>query len=846
MNSSLIKKALPHIIAVAVFLLIAVVYCKPVFDGKVVSQSDVQNWKAMAQQSIEYKEKNGHYPLWTESAFSGMPGYTIDMDATSKITTGYLRDIITLGMPKPINYLFLACICFYLLTQVLRINPYLGILSSLAYAYSTFDPVIIAVGHDTQMLAIGYAPAVIASVMLIFQRKYLLGAALLSIFFGLQINTQHLQIIYYTVITLGFISLAYFIYSWKQKDLKNFFTSIAVAIAAGALGFGTFAISILPMQEYAKETKRGGKSELTVNSSDKNKSKGGLDKDYAFQWSYGIGETFTLVAPGVYGGGSAGKLVSDNSKFAEKATEVGYPEDRALEMANGLAYWGSQPNTAGPVYLGAAICFLFIFGLVYIKSWHKWWIIPAAALGIILAWGKNFSSFNYFLFDHFPFYNKFRAPTQALFFPQLVFPLLAAIGINELLITKESKELIWKKFQKAVYVAAGLIIILAAFYFSADFKSPNDPRLKQNFANMVLQSSAHGKQPTAEMQQQATEVGNGLIKGLESDRQSIFGGDLIRTILIMAATVVLIGLYLKDKIKPIVLIVGLIVVSSLDLLAEARIYLNDDNFVEQSDYESAFNPTPADLQISKDPDKNFRVLDESTEWWQDSRASYHHNSLGGYSPAKLGLYQDIMDSQLLKQNIMVYNMLNTKYIIQRNPATGQQQAMQNPNAFGPCWLVKNIHYVKDGNEEMKALDSINVKDTAIIQQKFESIIKFMPVPDSTASISLVANRNDTVTYKFSAKTKQFAVFSEVYYDKGWNAFLDGNKTDYCRVDYILRGMPVPAGDHTIEFRFEPRVYKTANTISVWSSIFTFIFLIVAAFLGWKNKNKSGNNLAQNV
>jgi len=837
MNSSLLKKALPHIIAVAVFLIIAIIYCKPVFDGKVVSQGDVIHWRAMAQQSIEFKEKYGHYPLWTESAFSGMPAYTIDMDATSKITTGYLTYVISLGMPKPINYLFLACICFYILTQVLRINPYIGILASLAYAYSTFDPVIIAVGHDTQMLAIGYAPAVIASVMLIFQRKYLLGAALLAIFFGFQISTQHLQIIYYTAITIGFISLAFFIYSWKQKELKSFFTSVAVAIAAAALGFTTFAISILPMQEYAKETKRGGKSELTVSSSDKNKSKGGLDKDYAFQWSYGIGETFTLVVPGVYGGGSEGKLISDNSKFAEKATEIGYPEDKALEIANQLAYWGAQPNTAGPVYLGAAICFLFIFGLVYVKSWHKWWIIPAAILGVMLAWGKNFSSFNYFLFDYFPFYNKFRAPTQALFFPQFVFPLLAALGLNNLLISKESKEIIWKKFEKAVYVAAGLLIILAAFYFSADFKSPNDAGLKENFTNQILQSSARGKQPTAEMQQQATQIGNGLIKGIESDRQSIFGSDLIRTILIMAAVVVLIGLYLKDKIKPIILIVGLLVVSSYDLLAEGRIYLNEENFVEPADYESAFNPSPADLEINKDPEKNFRVIDQSGQWWQDSKTSYYHNSLGGYSPAKLGLYQDIMDSQLLKGNPMVFNMLNTKYIIRRNPATGQDQAMLNSQAFGPCWLVKNIHYVKDGNEEMKALDSINVKDTAIVQQKFENIIKFLPAADSTASISLIENLNDKITYKFSAKTNQFAVFSEVYYDKGWNVFLDGNQTDYCRVDYILRGMPVPAGQHIIEFRFEPKVYKTGNTISVLGSIIAYILLILAIAAEWKNKNK---------
>jgi Bacterial membrane protein YfhO len=839
MNSVTIKKLLPHVIAIAVFLIVAIVYCKPIFDGKIVNQGDVLHWKGMAEQSAEFREKYGHYPLWTESAFSGMPAYTIDMESTSKITTGYLVNVLMFGLPKPLNYLFLACICFYILTQVLRINPYIGILSAIGYAYSTFDPVIIAVGHDTQIQAIGYAPAVLASFLLILQRKYLLGAALLSLFFGFQVSTQHLQIIYYTVITLGFISLAYLYLSWRQKNLRHFFVAIAVSVIAGLIGFATYAITMLPMQEYAKETKRGGKSELSVNENNKIKTKGGLDKDYAFDWSYGIGETITLIVPGAYGGGSEGKLIADNSKFAEKAAEIGMPEETALQYANNFAYWGNQPGTAGPVYLGAGIVFLCIFAMVYLKSWHKWWIIPAAVLGILLAWGKNFSSFNYFLFDHLPFYNKFRAPTQALFLPQLVFPLLAGLGLNELINTSESKQSIWKKFERSVYVAAGLLIIATFFYFSADFKSTRDARIRDSFTSQIAQSSARGKQPTAEMQQQATTVVSGLMKGLESDRQSIFGGDLIRTILIFLLVAALLGLYLKGKIKPLVLIVGVLVVSAYDLLAEGRLYLNEESFVEPGDYEATFNPSPADIEISKDSTKNFRVVDETGEWWQDSRASYHHNSLGGYSPAKLGLYQDIMDSQLLRGNLNVYNMLNTKYIIRRNPANGQDQATLNPNAFGSSWLVKAIHYVKDGNEEMKALDSINVKDTAIIQHKFENVIKFMPVPDSTASISLIENLNDKISYKFSAKTNQFAIFSEVYYDKGWNAFLDGNPTDYCRVDYILRGMPVPAGEHTIEFRFEPKVYGLANTLSLWGSVVTFILLIAAVVAEWKKQKNTG-------
>ena len=836
MNSSLLKKALPHIIAIAVFLILAIVYCKPAFDGKVVSQSDVVGWKGMAQQAIEYKEKNGHYPLWSESAFSGMPTYTFAMDATSKITIGYFFYILTFGLPAPVYYFFLACLSFYILMQAMRINPWVSIMAAIAYSYSTFDPIIINVGHNTQMLAIGYAPGIVAALMLIFQKRYLLGTAILAIFFGLQVGTQHLQIAYYTMIILGFISIAYFIYSWQQKELKQFFIGIVFAIIGGGLGFATYAVSMLPLQEYAKETKRGGKSALEHEKSDVNKTKGGLTKDYAFQWSYGIGETLTLIAPNVYGGGSAGKLISDNSKFAEKATEIGMPEDYAVQSANAYAYWGNQPGTAGPVYLGAVICFLFIFGLLYVKSWHKWWIIPAAILGIVLAWGKNFAAFNYFMFDYFPFYSKFRAPTQALFIAQLTFPVMAALGIDQLINSKESKDDLWKKYKNVLYVTSAVLALLVLFYFTADYKSENDARIKENFSSQISQSMARGKQPTPELMQQAAQISSGLIKGLQADRQSIYGSDLIRTILLIALSAALLGAYLKGKIKELILIAGLGLLSSYDLVAEARKYLNEDNFVEPADAESSFALNAADIQISKDPDKNFRVFDFADgNWSQDARASYHHNSIGGYSPAKLGLYQDIIDSQLVKGNMNVLNMLNAKYFIQRNPANGQYQASMNPNAFGPCWLVKTIKFVNNGNEEMKALDSTDLRDTAIVDKKFEQIIKEQPVYDSTASLVLLENRNDTITYKYQAKTNQFAVFSEVYYEKGWNAYLDGQKAPYCKTDYILRGMPLPPGEHNIEFRFEPAIYKLGNTITVWSSIIVYLLLIGAIVVEWRKR-----------
>jgi hypothetical protein len=834
MNGSIWKKLLPHAIAVLVFLIVALIYCKPALDGKVLSQGDVTQHMGMVKQSEDFNQKYGHYPLWTESAFSGMPAYTIS--APSPVT--FMNKLgFFLYSFNPIMLFFFACMSFYILTQTLRINVWLSVLSSLAFAYSTFDPIILVVGHTTQMVAIGFMPLVVAGFLLILRKKYITGAAIMTISLGLQAGvTQHIQVIYYTGFMIAFIAIAYLIKSNRENQLKAAWLPLGIAVVSAILGFCMNAVAFVPVQEYAKETMRGGKSELT-DSTAGNKTKGGLDKDYAFMWSYGVGETATLMVPGARGGGYISRDNGENSKFVERLGELGVPESSALQFAARYGYWGPQHDTAGPVYLGAVICFLFIFGLVYAKSWHIWWILPVSIFAILLAWGKNFSSFNYFLFDYFPFYSKFRAPTMSLIIPQLTFPLLAAIGLDQLLSDKSPKEIIWKKFRAAVLITGGLFLLITASYFMSDFKGKEDNLLREQFTSGMLQQAGRGKQPTPEMQQQVTEVVNSVIKSLQADRQSIFGSDVLRTMLFLIGAIVLLGLYLKDKIKPVILLAGLTLLSSYDLLAEGRKYMNEDSFVEPIDNDAAFVKSSADQKILNDPEKNFRVFDQTADAFQDSHASYYHNSIGGYSPAKLALYQDIIEKQLVKGNARAYNMLNTKYFIRRNAAGNDEEAILNPDAYGSCWLVKGIEYVNDANEEMKALDNTNVRDTAIVRKSFQSVIKFLPVADSAASIKLIENLNDKISYKFSAKTNQFAVFSEVYYDKGWNAYLDGNKTDYYRVDYILRGMPVPAGEHTIEFRFEPKSVSMGTSISLIANIAGLLLLIGAIWTGWRNWNK---------
>ncbi|MEO5684274.1 MAG: YfhO family protein [Chitinophagaceae bacterium] len=836
MIKSFWAKAWPHVTIIILFVVVAAIYCKPALEGKVLQQSDIIHWKGVAQQSFEYKEKYGHLPLWTNSMFSGMPAYQVAVERTSAISLGYLHNILTLGLPKPINYFFLACLVFYIMCQALRINPWISAGAAIGYAYATFDPVIVAVGHDSQMLSIAYAPGTLAGLFLLYDRKYWAGAALTLIFSGLLIAQTHQQIVYYTLFIIGAIGIAYAVKCFRDKQIKHFIIANALAMAAIAAGFASNALTYLTTYEFSKESIRGGRSELTSNPDGSKKPTGGLDKEYAFNWSYGISETFTLIVPAIYGGSNGGKEITGSSKFVEKLGEVGVPEDAAYQNANGSAYWGAQPFTQGTVYLGAIMCCLFIAGLFFIQSWHKWWIAAVVVIAVMMAWGKNFAGFNYFLFDHLPFYNKFRAPTMALVIPQLAFPLFAALTLQQVIFGNISKEILWKKFKLAAYTTGTIIGVMLIFYFTADFTGSKDNQLKDNFVNSMLRQPQQGGQPTPEMQQQANQFAQSMIKALREDRKSLMGSDLLRSAVLITLAMGLLGLFIQGKLKAPVVLGSILLLSSYDILAVGRRYLNADNFIEASDYEGNFTPNAADNTIKADPGY-FRVFDQtSSDPFADARASYFHNSLGGYLAVRLGLYQDLMDNQLRKGNKAVFDMLNTKYIIQQNPANGQPVAVVNQDAFGPCWLVKNVHYVKDGNEEMKALDSVNLKDNVIVQEKYKNMIPAIPAYDSMASLKLVRNVNDSIVYASAATTNQFAVFSEIYYTKGWNAFIDGKKTDYLRVDYALRGMPLPPGNHTIEFKFEPQSYKLGNTLAVIASLAAYILLLVAGWMEWKKRS----------
>jgi hypothetical protein len=824
------KNILPHLVAVVLFLVISVVYCLPVFQGMVVSQHDMLGTRGMTQQSFEFFEKYGNYPLWTNSMFGGMPAFQILIATKYNIGILWMHNLFTLFLPSPASLFFLSCICFYILTQVLKLKPWIGILGSLAYAFASYNAIITMVGHVTKFATMGYAPLVLAGIILLMQRKYVIGFALTLISTTLFFFQNHVQVVYYFMLLFVFLGISFLVQVIKTKDFKHLFTSAGLAFLAIAISACSFAVILLPTNEYAKETMRGGRSELTLGVKKENLSAGGLKKDYAFQWSYGKEETMTFILPNYSGSSNDPAEFGENSKVITALQESGLPNDAINYFYRYMSpYWGDQPNTAGPVYLGAIICMLFIAGLFVVKRKYLSWLIPGTIIGIILAWGSNFAAVNYFLFDHLPALNKFRAPSMAMVLPQFTFALIAALALQEIFYGNLEKSILQNKLKYAAISCGAVLAILIGVYFTSSFSNEKTREAKKAITEQLAQSMARGKQPTADITSQANTMAVNFNKALIEDRKGLFGSDLLRLAILFALGGGIIWLGYKKKINPVVAISLLALISFIDLITVSSRYLNKSKYATPEDYLSGFTPNAADNQIKMDT-SYFRVFDEAGgDPFQDSRTSYFHNSVGGYSPAKLGLYNDLIEHQLSKGNMEVFNMLNTKYFI----TTGQNNqpvAQINQSANGPVWFVKAIRYVNNADEEMLSLDSLHSKDTVVIDKREQSKVTVTPTYDSSAGIHLVKNLNDHITYQSNAANGQFAVFSEVYYPNGWKAFIDGKETPIVKVDYALRGLNIPAGDHTITFDFEPASYKLGNILNLTAGIISLIALVICAFI----------------
>ncbi|OSZ77604.1 hypothetical protein CAP36_14620 [Chitinophagaceae bacterium IBVUCB2] len=821
MKNPLLQKLLPHFLAVLVFLIVSVLFCKPALEGDVLNQHDNVGWKGMAQNSFEYKDKNGHFPLWNPNLFSGMPNYQVALEGKTILPD--LTKIFSLGLPKPINFFFLACVCFYILCLALRIRPVIGILAGLGFAFSTYNPVIVAAGHDTQMLATAFMPLLIAGLIFTYEKKYWLGLALTTYATYQQIGVNHLQVSYYTFLIAIAITLCY-VYVWiKQKDWKHLGIAAAITIVSAIIGIAGNALTLKTTSEYAKYTMRGGKNISIEGDSVKVAKTSGLDTSYAFQYSLGTAETVTFLMPNAFGGSSS-RPAGEESKVVEKLIDKGIPENQATQFAANLpAYWGKL-DTSGPAYLGVIICVLGLIGFVVVKKPIRWGLLVITIFGIFMAWGKYFGSFNVFLFEYLPMYNKFRAPSFSQVIPQFAVGVAAALALQYLLFEEKIKDSFKADFKKVLYTVGGLFALLALMYLMMDYKAPGDAALLANINE----------------QTKSTEIGSAVLSGLKADRKAMFGGQLLRA---AGFSILLLGVlyaYLRNWIKPLAAGIILLFISTLELTMVSHKYLDDEYYVSPDDYANTnFAPSSIDQQILQDKDPNYRVFNMSGgNPYAESRTSYFHKSVGGYHPAKLRIYQDVIEKYLsARPTPAILNMLNTKYIVVQDPQTGQPGLLPNPETFGPCWLVKNVKLVDDQVAAIVALGNTNLKDTAIVEKSFSKNI-IQPQADSASSIKMIKYDNDAIEYEANCNGPQFAVFSEVYYPVGWNAYIDGKKVDYVNANYILRGISIPSGKHAVKFVFEPESVKSGTSIMFISSIIILLVFVGGLFMAWREGRKT--------
>ncbi len=658
MKNNLVKKILPHFIAVLIFLTVSVLFCKPVLEGNVLNQHDVLGWKGIAQNAFDYRAQHGHYPLWNTNVFSGMPNYQIAMDGKSVLPD--ISKIFSLGLPDPIHYFFIACICFYILCLSLGLRPVVGILGALAFAFSTYNPVILSAGHMTKMLTIAYMPLLLAGLILIYEKKYWLGLAVTSIGTVMEIGANHPQVNFYFFIVAGAVTIGYMVHWIRQKEWKHIGIAMGVTAAAALAGIATCSMSFLIGSDYAKYTIRGGQSISIEGDSVKvNKTKG-LDTSYAFQYSFTKAEPLVALMPNAFGGSSATPL-DENSNVLKKLVAKGLPENSAAQVAGSLPkYWGGLESTSGPAYMGVIICLLALIGFVLVKHPLRWGLLAATILAIIMSWGKFFPGFNVFLFENLPLYNKFRAPSMALVVVQFTVPIMAVLAVQQLFFSANSRENLRANFKKILYTLGGIVGLLGLLYIVMDYSSPLDSYTMQRLKSMGADD----------------EIVRTTLAGLKEDRSAMFGGQFLRTLAFIALLIGLLWLYLKNTLKPFAIVIILAVVTLIDLLVIDKQYLNEDNYQSKDEMQAEnFTKTAIDEQILADKAVSYRVYNSGGDRFSasDFRVSAFHKAIGGYHPAKLRIYQDIIERYLYgAPNPQVLNMLNTKYIIAQNPQNGQQ------------------------------------------------------------------------------------------------------------------------------------------------------------------------------
>ena len=826
MLKSIFKSALPHIIAVAIFAIVAIIYCKPALEGKVLQQSDITQWKGMAQDAFSYKEKFGYTPLWSNSMFGGMPAYQTTGVGGFEYSVGWINQLLTLGLAEPISLFFLASICFYFLAQVLGFNTIISIIGALGYSYATYNPIIVSVGHITKMHSIAYLPLFIASLLVLYQKKYLLGGILTSVATVLLIQGNHIQIDYYGVLIAIFMSV-YFLIIWiKNKEYTHILKTLGIGLTAGIIGLAVNAPLLLSTYEYGKESIRGGSKLITKDSKT---TSTGLNKDYALSYSMYKSEPLVLMFPNIYGGGSDPNAVDPaNSKAIETLQQM--QPQVAQQLQSFLSfYWGGIGFTAGPPYVGVIICFFALLGFSVKENKHKWWIAATIILSFLLSAGSYLESFNVFILNNIPFYNKFRAPSMIMVIPTLLLGIMALYGMAEIT-TETSLKNITKKY-KLSFILVGIILLsVLSIYFTSDFKSDGERNLIEQIAKI----------PDANQRAAFEAPARDLVNAIATDRKGMIEGDVVKFFIYLLLIFALVFLAIKKVINQTILLIGFGILSMIDLFQVNLKYLKSDSFIEATENENAFALSPIDIALKKDTTQ-YRVLDMrggiNNAFNGGAIVAYNHKTVGGYHAAKLSIYQDLIENQWYKfPNCMpTMNMLNTKYVISGNL---ENDTIPNKDALGNVWFVKGIQFEKGPAEVMQRLDNFNPKDTAIIEQKdkIESLNNLES--DENASIALVNNKNDEINYTSSSTKKQFAVFSEIYYNLGWKAYIDNVETPIVKTNYVLRGLVVPAGNHAIRFEFKPTTIKNSIIASTFASILLWLGIVAMIVMAYRNKQKS--------
>ena len=806
MNFS-IKKILPHVLILIGFVVASLLYFNPVLKGKQIFQSDIMQYTGMAKQQNDFRAQNNEETYWTNSAFGGMPTYQLG----AKYPHNYIKevDLALRFLPRPADYLFLYFIGFYILLLVLKVDYKLAGLGALAFGFSTYLIIILGVGHNSKAHAIAYMPLVLSGIILTFQRKYIWGFLLTAIAMALEIVANHFQMTYYLMLLVIILGIAYLIDAYKKQQLPHFFKSVGVLVAAVILSVALNATNIMATQEYVKESTRG-QSELTINPDGSPKAiTNGLDRAYITEYSYGIAEIFNLFIPRFMGGGSYENVGKDSNTY-KAFVDLGASPIQALnEAKHAPTYWGDQTIVEAPAYVGAVILFLFVLGLFLVKGRLKWWLVGGVVLSLLLSLGKNLGFLTDLFIDFVPLYNKFRAVSSIQVILELCIPVLGIFGLVRLFNDFEQKEEKLKALKYATIITGGLSLIFLLFKGSLfDFVGIRDGQYIQAY-------------------------GQNFIDALKDDRKAIFTADTLRTLVLVLLSAGVIWMFLKKKLSESLVVVAFAVLIVFDLVVVDRRYVNNDDFVSAIQVQKPYRASAVDTEILKDK-SHYRVFDLTTG---DTRPSYFHNSLNGYHAAKMKRYNDLFDFYIARNHIEVLNMLNTKYIIAKGE-NDQPQVFNNTDANGNAWFISNLKTVATANDEIIAIDSLNNKTEAVIAANYYGNEKFANAyqVDSMATIVLGDNfKPNYLKYVSNNTNRGFAVFSENYYGQGWQAYLDGEKVSHVRVNYVLRGMEIPAGKHIIEFKFEPEVVKTGSSIALGSSVLLAILVFGGLFYEFKRK-----------